>query len=555
MKISKLLIAALALALAATGAYGQEGTLKKIKESGAITIGHRESSVPFSYLDDKQQPVGYSIDICMKIVDAVKAELNMPNLQIKLIPVTSATRIPLMSNGTIDLECGSTTDNLERRKLVSFSPTIFVPAIRLVAKKTSQIERLDDMKGKAIVSTSGTVSMKLITELNVSRHLGMNILTAKDHSEAFLMVETGRAVAFMMDDILLASLVAQSKAPGDYAITSEALGMEPYALMLRKDDPAFQKVVNEAVTALFKSGEINAIYDKWYMKPIPPRGITLNVPMSDVLKKVIAAPIPDRSPLAPLGNDQGNGIRYHWNWGIFGEASPEGKGTYLGTLFSGLGWTVATAFSGWVIALLLGTSIGTIQTLPHPWVVRLGNGYVELFRNIPLLVQMFLWFFVLPELLPKGAGRWLKELPNAPFFTAVVCLGFFTSARIAEQVRAGIGALPRGQRMAATAMGLTLPQTYRYVLLPQAFRIILPPLTSEFLNIIKNSAVALTIGLMELTARTRSMQEFTFQVFEAFSAATILYIVVNIVIVNLMRLIEKKVSVPGLIGAGGAGGH
>lgn len=555
MKISKLLIATLALILFATGAHGQEGTLKKIKESGAITIGHRESSVPFSYLDDKQQAVGYSIDICMKIVDAVKAELKMENLQIKLIPVTSATRIPLMSNGTIDLECGSTTDNLERRRLVSFSPTIFIPSIRLVAKKRSQIERLDDMKGKTIVSTSGTVSMKLIAELNDSRRLSMNVLTAKDHSEAFLMVETGRAVAFVMDDILLSSLVAQSKAPGDYAISSEALGREPYGLMFRKDDRPFQNMVDTAVTALFKSGEINAVYEKWYMKPIPPKGITLNVPMSDELKAVIAAPH-HRSQLSdPGSNEEGSGLRYHWDWGIFREASPEGRGTYLGTLFAGLGWTLATALSGWIIALMLGAFIGTIRTLPHPWPVRLGNGYVELFRNIPLLVQMFLWFFVLPELLPKEAGRWLKTLPNAPFFTAVVCLGFFTSARIAEQVRAGIGALPRGQGMAATAMGLRLSQVYRYVLLPQVFRIILPPLTSEFLNIIKNSAVALTIGLMELTARTRSMQEFTFQVFEAFTAATILYIAVNIVVVNMMRLIEKKISVPGLIGGGDAGGH
>ena len=244
-------------------------------------------------------------------------------------------------------------------------------------------------------------------------------------------------------------------------------------------------------------------------------------------------------------------MNYNWNWKIFWDAHPEGTGTYMSSLIAGLGWTLATALTAWVIALSLGALVGTMRTTPAKWMVMVGNAYVELFRNIPLLVQMFLWFFVLPELLPKGIGDWLKQLPNAPFVTAVICLGFFTSARVAEQVKAGIGSLPRGQTMAGTALGLTLPQTYRFVVLPQAFRIILPPLTSEFLNIIKNSAVALTIGLVELTSRARSMQEFSFQVFEAFTAATLIYIFVNIIVVNLMRLLEKKIAVPGLIGGGG----
>ena len=244
-------------------------------------------------------------------------------------------------------------------------------------------------------------------------------------------------------------------------------------------------------------------------------------------------------------------MNYNWNWKIFWDAHPEGTGTYMSSLIAGLGWTLATALTAWIIALSFGALIGTMRTTPTKWMVMLGNAYVELFRNIPLLVQMFLWFFVLPELLPTGIGDWLKQLPNAPFVTAVICLGFFTSARVAEQVKAGIGSLPRGQTMAGTALGLTLPQTYRFVVLPQAFRIILPPLTSEFLNIIKNSAVALTIGLVELTSRARSMQEFSFQVFEAFTAATLIYIFVNIIVVNLMRLLEKKIAVPGLIGGGG----
>jgi len=242
-------------------------------------------------------------------------------------------------------------------------------------------------------------------------------------------------------------------------------------------------------------------------------------------------------------------VNYNWNWAIFFDISPDAVHTYLQTLLLGTGWTLATALSAWAVALVFGSIIGVIRTTPFPWLVRLGNAYVELFRNIPLLVQMFLWYFVLPEVLPVAAGDWLKQLPDASFYTAVVALGFYTSARVAEQVRAGILSLPRGQRLAALALGLTLPQAYYHALLPMAYRIVLPPLTSEFLNIIKNSAVALTIGLMELTARARAMQEFSFQVFEAFSAATLIYIAINIVVTYAMRRVERRVAVPGYIGA------
>lgn len=242
-------------------------------------------------------------------------------------------------------------------------------------------------------------------------------------------------------------------------------------------------------------------------------------------------------------------MNYHWNWGIFFELSPDGAHTYLSTLLLGALWTLATALSAWLIALVLGSLVGIARTTASPFLARLGNAYVELFRNIPLLVQMFLWYFVLPELVPQAIGTWLKQLPNASFYTAVVALGFYTSARVAEQVRAGIQSLPRGQRYAGLALGLSAAQTYRYVLLPMAYRIILPPLTSEFLNIIKNSAVALTIGLLELTARARAMQEFSFQVFEAFTGATVIYIAINIVVVFAMRWTERRLSVPGFVGA------
>jgi glutamate/aspartate transport system permease protein len=246
-------------------------------------------------------------------------------------------------------------------------------------------------------------------------------------------------------------------------------------------------------------------------------------------------------------------MKYNWNWGILFAPEPGGTGTFVHYLVVGLGWSIVTALCAWVMALVIGSIIGTLRTTNSPWIVRLGNGYVEIFRNIPLIVQMFLWFFVFPELLPKSVGDTIKQMapPWGAFIPAVLCLGIFTSVRVAEQVRAGINSLPRGQRMAGTAMGLTSTQTYVHVILPQAFRIILPPLTSEFMNVIKNSSVALTIGLMELTGRARAMQEFTFQVFEAFAAATVLYLLTNLVVVLGMRLLERKVRVPGLIASGG----
>jgi glutamate/aspartate transport system permease protein len=245
-------------------------------------------------------------------------------------------------------------------------------------------------------------------------------------------------------------------------------------------------------------------------------------------------------------------VQYNWHWKVLLEAEPGGTGTYLQYLIVGLGWTLATALAAWVIALAVGAVVGTLRTTPVKWLVRLGNLYVEVFRNIPLIVQMFLWFFVVPELLPEAIGDWIKQMPPpwGSYVPAVMCLAIFTSVRVAEQVRAGINSLPRGQRMAGIATGLTEAQAYRFVTLPQAFRIILPPLTSEFMNIIKNSSVALTIGLLELTGRARAMQEFSFRVFEAFTAATVIYLLTNLVVVLLMRALEKQVRVPGLISAG-----
>jgi glutamate/aspartate transport system permease protein len=241
-------------------------------------------------------------------------------------------------------------------------------------------------------------------------------------------------------------------------------------------------------------------------------------------------------------------VKYNWNWGVLLQPSPDGSGhTYFETLLVGLEWTLVTALCAWILALSLGTCVGIARTLPSPMGRRLASGYVQLFRSIPFIVQLFLWFFVLPELLPKAAGAWLKQLPNASFLTVVVGLGCYMSARIAEQLRAAIEAMPKGQRAAAMALGMRTAQVYRYVLMPMAFRHMLPPLTSELLNTIKNTSVALVIGLVELTANAYAMQEQSFQVFEAFSVATVLYLIVNMVVTFAMRALERAVAIPGYI--------
>lgn len=245
-------------------------------------------------------------------------------------------------------------------------------------------------------------------------------------------------------------------------------------------------------------------------------------------------------------------MNYHWNWGVFFQETPEGGTFYWEILLSGLGWTLAVSVVAWLIAMLAGSIVGTLRTTQNRWLTAFGHCWVELFRNIPLLVQMFLWYFVIPEFVPP-LKRWMvsTEPVYAQFISAVLCLGLFTSARIAEQVRAGIQSLPRGQRLASMALGLTPAQTYRHVLLPEAFRIIIPPLTSETMNLIKNSSIALTIGLAELTFRARELGEYTFSFFEAFTAATLVYIIISMSANRVMAVVERRVAVPGLITAGG----
>jgi glutamate/aspartate transport system substrate-binding protein len=291
--------AALAALFIVTPALSEDltGTLKKVKESGSITIGYRETSMPFSYLDDIQKPVGFALDICSKIVDEVKATLKLDALTVKLTPVSPSTRIPLMANGTIDLECASTTNNLEREKQVAFTHSYFLTANRFVAKTSSGLKTVNDLKGKIVASTSGTTNIKQLNEANTARHLGMTILTSKDTAEGFLLVETDRADAYVMDDILLAGLVASSKTPSAYAISADEFSTpEPYGIMLRRDDPAFKEVVDRATAKLFTSPEMATIYAKWFQSPIPPKGLNLNFPMPETLQKAFAHPSDSGDP-------------------------------------------------------------------------------------------------------------------------------------------------------------------------------------------------------------------------------------------------------------------
>jgi glutamate/aspartate transport system substrate-binding protein len=290
---------ALVLAFSAAQARAEElsGTLKKIKETGSIALGFRDSSIPFSYLDDNQKPIGYAMDICYAIVEAVKKKLKLDKLAIELVPVSSSTRIPLLANGTIDLECGSTTNNPERQRQIAFSYTHFLTATRFISKKANKLDLIEDLKGKSVVATSGTSNIKQLIETNAARHLGINVIHAKDHAEAFLMVESDRAVAFVMDDILLASFVASSKDPDAYVISTDAFSKpEPYGIMVRKDDVPFKKVVDAATAALYQSGEGEKIYDKWFMQKIPPKGLNLKVPLGPELKYEFAHPSDSPDP-------------------------------------------------------------------------------------------------------------------------------------------------------------------------------------------------------------------------------------------------------------------
>jgi glutamate/aspartate transport system substrate-binding protein len=267
-----------------------EGTLKKVRENGAITIGHRDSSIPLSYLDDKLQPVGFSIELCKHVVEAVKAKLGLASLNVKYNPVTSATRIPLVANGTVDIECGSTANMSSRQKQVGFSYTFFVPQFKWIARANRDIKSADDLRGKTVAVTAGTNTALFVNKMNNEEKLGMTIMQGKDHAESFLLVETGRAGAWMEDDILIAGFRANAKNPADFMLLDKAYPSDPYALMLRKDDRQFKTLVDATLADLMRSGEFEKLYTRWFERPIPPRDINIQLPMSDALKRTVKEP-------------------------------------------------------------------------------------------------------------------------------------------------------------------------------------------------------------------------------------------------------------------------
>jgi glutamate/aspartate transport system substrate-binding protein len=275
---------------APAAAQDLEGTLKKVKETGSFTIGYRDSSLPLSYLDDKLMPVGFSIDLCKHVVDALKAKLGMPDLNVKFNPVTSATRIPLVANGTVDIECGSTANMTVRQKQVGFSYTFFVPQFKWIVRTDSKIKSVGDLRGETVAVTAGTNTAVFVNKMNSEDNLGMTITQGKDHAESFLLVETGRASAWMEDDVLLAGFRANAKSPADFKLLDKSYLSDPYALMIRKDDPQFKALVDEALAQLMRSGEFEKLYTEWFERPIPPKGVNMDLPMSNALKQDIKEP-------------------------------------------------------------------------------------------------------------------------------------------------------------------------------------------------------------------------------------------------------------------------
>lgn len=298
MPVHRILALFGALALSASATASDSMTLRKIRETGVISLGYRGSSIPFSYLDEHHRPVGYSMDLCLRIVAAVKEQLRLPDLQVKLTPVTSATRLPMVVNQTIDLECGTTTNNATRQQQVAFGVTTFVAASRLATRRSLPVRSLDDLRGRTVVSTAGTTSMALLLELNTSRALNMTIVTGKDHAQSFRMLETGRADAFAMDDVLLAGLIASSAKPAEFVVNPMQLSVEPYGIVVRKGDGEFKRVVDDTLVSLFRSGEIGRIYQKWFLSPIPPQQINLQLPMSPSLRRLHESPTDTPDPLA-----------------------------------------------------------------------------------------------------------------------------------------------------------------------------------------------------------------------------------------------------------------
>ena len=409
MKCLRILGFALTAVICAGHADAEElsGTLRKIKETGAINIGYRNSSIPFSYLDDNQKPIGFAIDICLKIVDAVKKELKLDKLTVEFNPVTSSTRIPLLANGTIDLECGSTTNNPDRLNQVAFTNTHFLTATRFISKKPSKLNSIEDLKGKTVASTSGTTNIKQLTEANAARNLGINIVPAKEHAESFLMVETDRAVAAVLDDILLASFVAGVEGSGrlrhfDRCIF-QARTLWHHAAQGRSGLQEGGRTMRPRRSTEAREGQ--KLYDKWFMQKIPPKGLNLNMPIGRGVEEGIRQADGFARSGFLQGDVRGRSRELSLELAHLLRAGPErdrhlsrhavvrarGHDRDRRSAPGSLRWSPASI-------------VGVLRTLPSRAASWFGFCYVEFFRNMPLLVQMFLWFFVLPELLPRFLG-------------------------------------------------------------------------------------------------------------------------------------------------------
>ena len=393
----------------AAGAQEFYGTLKKIKDTNTITVGHREASIPFSYYDDKKQPIGYAMDLCAKVVDEVKKVIKAPDLQVKYLPVNAQTRIPLMANGTINMECGSTTNTLGRQQQVDFSAIYFTTATRVLARKAGKFKEIEDFQGKSIGLSVGSTNERVVKALiDAGKLKDIRILNLKDHAEALVALETDRIDGYASDDIVLYGLISKSRIKNELDVVGRNLSYEPYGVMLPRDDSAFRLVVNRTLAELFRSGEIEKIYAKWF----DPLGVPDQSLVEGGVRAAGAAGVgvgtdAGGRPLAPPRASAGDGHRTCSDisgTGAFFSASrisagcsPDSAGRCRSPCWRGSSPSRSAR------------PIGICRTLPNRWLRLIGTAYVEIFRNVPLLLQMFLWFFVLPELLPREAGRWMKR--------------------------------------------------------------------------------------------------------------------------------------------------
>lgn len=508
-------------------AQSADASMARIKARGEVVIGYRQSSIPFSYLDASQKPVGYTIDLCMAVVEALKRQISQPDLRVRFVPVDLSTIIPLLQNGSIDMECGSTVYTLQRSAQIDFSFVTAAASDHLLVKAESKVKEIEDLAGKSLAVPAGSTNAALAQSINARESLHIRFIFVKDQAEGFLTLSTGRADAYMSDNVLLSGLIQRSSNPSAFRITGRSLSYLPYGIVIAPNNPALFNAINSTLAETFRSGMAERLYEKWFSQ------IGMQADPA-----VLEIPRVANRPVAPKN---GETIDYKWNWRAFYDISGDGTSTYAHNLVAGAGWTIATALSSAAIALLVGVPIGLLRGSPSRLKRCLASTYIEIFRDIPLLVQMFIWYFVVPELLPSSLGNWIKGLASGPFLTASLALGLYAAARVGEQTRSTITALPKGQLAAGIALGLGKRQVLRLIVMPQALRMLIPPLTSEMVNIVKNTSVGMTIGLMELTARAREMQEATFHTFEAFAAATVGYLLINLCISTALRAVEARV--------------